>query len=156
MSRNEKFTFTTYITHVDQLLHGHIYYLGYKKNVTRKISILLILPFLDKAKGSNINVTLVTLTVKLILGPIGTDGTQCPGFCPHVCPADHTQCPMTSPNGCMVADSCMPMTYGHDGAQCPGMCPIQCPEDHMHCGGGMDATGCPMPDTCVSMTGKYR
>merc|ERR1712008_572975 len=85
-------------------------------------------------------------------GPIGNDGTQCPGFCPHVCPADHTQCPMTSPNGCMVADSCMPMTYGHDGAQCPGMCPIQCPEDHMHCGGGMDAAGCPMPDTCVSMT----
>ena len=56
----------------------------------------------------------------------------------------------------MVADSCMPMTYGQDGAQCPGMCPIQCPEDHMHCGGGMDATGCPMPDTCVSMTGKYQ
>ena len=55
----------------------------------------------------------------------------------------------------MVADSCMPMTYGHDGAQCPGMCPIQCPEDHMHCGGGVDATGCPMPDTCTPMTGKY-
>ena len=44
------------------------------------------------------------------------------------------------------------MTYGHDGAQCPGMCPIQCPEDHMHCGGGVDATGCPMPDTCMPMT----
>ena len=55
----------------------------------------------------------------------------------------------------MVADTCMPMLYGNDGAQCPGMCPIQCPEDHMHCGGGMDATGCQMPDTCVSMTGNY-
>ena len=62
---------------------------------------------------------------------------------------------MTSPNGCMVADTCMPMTYGNDGAQCPGMCPIQCPEDHMHCGGGLDATGCPMPDTCMPMTGIY-
>merc|ERR1712088_93624 len=81
-------------------------------------------------------------------GPIGTDGTQCAGVCPTICPTDHTQCPMTSPNGCMVADTCMPMTYGNDGAQCPGMCPIQCPGDHMHCGGGMDANGCPMPDTC--------
>ena len=63
---------------------------------------------------------------------------------------------MTSPNGCMVADTCMPMTYGHDGAQCPGMCPIQCPEDHMHCGGGMDATGCPMADTCMPMTGTFK
>ena len=56
----------------------------------------------------------------------------------------------------MVADTCMPMTYGHDGAQCPGMCPIQCPEDHMHCGGGMDATGCPMADTCMPMTGTFK
>merc|ERR1719446_1374307 len=91
----------------------------------------------------------------------GQDGAQCPGMCPIQCPEDHmhcgggmdaTGCPMpdtcvsmTSPNGCMVADTCMPMTYGNDGAQCPGMCPIQCPEDHMHCGGGVDATGCPMP-----------
>ena len=73
-----------------------------------------------------------------------------------VCPPDHTHCAgVADLNGCMVADTCMPMTYGHDEAQCPGMCPIQCPEDHMHCGGGMDATGCQMPDTCVSMTGKY-
>ena len=77
-------------------------------------------------------------------------------MCPMVCPPDHTHCAgVADANGCMVADTCMPMTYGHDGAQCPGMCPIQCPEDHMHCGGGVDATGCPMPDTCVSMTGKY-
>merc|ERR1712241_1455508 len=33
------------------------------------------------------------------------------------------------------------------------MCPVTCPVDNMYCGGGMDANGCPMPNTCMPMTG---
>ena len=42
---------------------------------------------------------------------------------------------------------------GTDGSACPVTCPVTCPPDHMHCGGGVDATGCPMPDTCTPIAG---
>ena len=42
---------------------------------------------------------------------------------------------------------------GNDGNACPASCPPACPADHMTCGGGVDANGCQMPDTCAPMTG---
>ena len=47
---------------------------------------------------------------------------------------------------------------GLDGNECPVSCPLtesNCPENHMICPGGSDANGCPMPATCVSMTGDF-
>ena len=55
-----------------------------------------------------------------------------------------------------VYGTCYPKSIGPigiDGSACPVACPITCPEDHMHCGGGMDANGCPMPDTCTPISG---
>merc|ERR1719225_1817106 len=58
-------------------------------------------------------------------------------------------------NGCPTAETCMPSKgpVGLDGNDCPVHCPAACPADHMHCGGGMDANGCMMPNTCVQMQG---
>ena len=53
-----------------------------------------------------------------------------------------------------MLDTCMPMTFGEDGAVCPAMCPAVCDYTvDKHCPGGVDANGCPMPDTCMPMTG---
>ena len=44
-----------------------------------------------------------------------------------------------------------------DGNECPVSCPLtvsNCPENHMICPGGLDANGCPMPPTCMPMTGR--
>ena len=46
------------------------------------------------------------------------------------------------------------MIFGEDGAVCPAMCPAVCDYTvDKHCPGGVDANGCPMPDTCMPMTG---
>ena len=37
--------------------------------------------------------------------------------------------------------------------ECPDVTPVVCGPDDMFCGGGFDAAGCPMPNTCVPMTG---
>ena len=44
---------------------------------------------------------------------------------------------------------------GPDRAACVVACPVTCPLNHMTCSGGSQANGCLMPDTCVSLTGKY-
>ena len=42
---------------------------------------------------------------------MGSDGNECPVFCPTICPPDHMTCPgQPGPNGCPVADACIPMT----------------------------------------------
>ena len=44
-----------------------------------------------------------------------------------------------------------------DGNECPVFCPLtvsNCPENHMICPGGLDANGCPIPATCMPMTGR--
>ena len=45
-----------------------------------------------------------------------------------------------------------------DGNECPVFCPLtvsNCPENHMICPGGLDAnSGCPIPATCMPMTGR--
>ena len=39
-----------------------------------------------------------------------------------------------------------------DDDTCPSSCPVVCPPDHTMCPGGIDAAGCPMPETCIPMT----
>ena len=44
---------------------------------------------------------------------------------------------------------------GKDGNECPVSCPVVCGVGEKNCGSGSDENGCPMPDTCRSMYGKY-
>ena len=48
-----------------------------------------------------------------LLGPVGTDGVECPVTCPTpACPSDMVPCPVFSPNGCPMPESCMPADTG--------------------------------------------
>ena len=38
---------------------------------------------------------------------------------------------------------------------CPKLPPIQCGPNEMTCGGGIDAAGCPLPNTCLVNEGKF-
>ena len=48
---------------------------------------------------------------------------------------------------CIFFISCL----GPEG-KCPATCPVVCPPDHTTCPGGIDAAGCPMPDSCMPLT----
>ena len=41
------------------------------------------------------------------------------------------------------------------GQNCPEILPTECGPNEMVCGGGIDAEGCPVADTCIPNTGKY-
>ena len=94
-----------------------------------------------------------TIVVRIIFLAVASD---CPGFCPTVCPPEHTMCPGGSdPASCPKPDICMPITIGIDGVVCPVSCPVHCPEDHMWCDGGVDANGCMLPNTCFPLPSKH-
>ena len=50
----------------------------------------------------------------------------------------------------MSGDYCIPAKAGG----CSAFCPTECATWDQMCPGGMDAMGCPMPDTCYPAKGK--
>ena len=51
----------------------------------------------------------------------------------------------------------MPFLAIHlDSSGCPASCPIDCPANFMPCPGASYGNGCPLPHTCVPMSGNFK